>query len=115
MLAVQADPRSPEHGQYGFLQDLVRHVAYETLSRHERRARHLAAAEYLATAFPDEDEIAEVVAAHYVDAYEANPDAADAAEMRAQGARGARRAPASAPSRSPRPGRRSATSSRPPS
>ena len=80
--AVQADPRSPEHGQYGFLQDLVRHVAYETLSRHERRARHLAAAEFLRTAFPDEDEIAEVVAAHYVDAFEANPDAPDAAEVR---------------------------------
>src|SRR5581483_8940990 len=30
VLGVQADPRSPEHGQYGFLQDLVRHVAYET-------------------------------------------------------------------------------------
>ena len=35
----QGDPRrpgrptSPEHGQYGFLQDLVRHVAYETLSK----------------------------------------------------------------------------------
>src|SRR5206468_1006283 len=27
VLAVQADPRSPEHGQFGFLQDLVRHVA----------------------------------------------------------------------------------------
>jgi predicted ATPase len=24
VIAVQADPRSPEHGQYGFLQDLVR-------------------------------------------------------------------------------------------
>ena len=82
VLAVQADPRSPEHGQYGFLQDLVRHVAYETLSRHERRTRHLAAAEYLRAAFPDEDEIAEVVAAHYVDAFEANPDAPDAAEVR---------------------------------
>ena len=33
VLGVQADPRSPEHGQYGFLQDLVRHVAYETLSQ----------------------------------------------------------------------------------
>ena len=42
---LQADPRSPEHGQYGFLQDLVRHVAYETLSKRERRAQHLAAAE----------------------------------------------------------------------
>ena len=79
---VQADPRSPEHGQYGFLQDLVRHVAYETLSRRERRTRHLAAAEYLRAAFPDEDEIVEVVAAHYVDAFEANPDAPDAAEVR---------------------------------
>src|SRR5206468_3305260 len=40
-LAVQADPRSPEYGQYSFLQDLVRHVAYETLSKGERRSRHL--------------------------------------------------------------------------
>ena len=82
VFAVQADPRSPEHGQYGFLQDLVRHVAYETLSRHERRSRHLAAAEFLRSSFPDEDEIAEVVAAHYVDAYGANPDAPDAADVR---------------------------------
>ena len=47
VLGVQADPRSPEHGQYGFLQDLVRHVAYETLSKRERKARHLAAAAHL--------------------------------------------------------------------
>src|SRR6266536_1617923 len=84
VLGLQADPRSPEHGQYGFLQDLVRHVAYETLSRHERRARHLAAAAFLRSSFPEEDEIAEVVAAHYVDAYEANPEAADAADVRRQ-------------------------------
>ena len=82
VLGLQADARSPEHGQYGFLQDLVRHVAYETLSRHERRARHLAAADHLLAAFPDESEIAEVIAAHYLDAYEANPQAADSAEVR---------------------------------
>ncbi|MBA2384472.1 MAG: AAA family ATPase, partial [Actinobacteria bacterium] len=82
VLGLQADARSPEHGQYGFLQDLVRHVAYETLSRHERRARHLAAADLLRATFPDEDEIAEVIAAHYVDAYEANPEAPDAEEVR---------------------------------
>ena len=81
---MQADARSPEHGQYGFLQDLVRHVAYETLSKHERRARHLAAAEHLLATFPDEDEIAEVIAAHYVEAHEANPQADDAAEVREQ-------------------------------
>ena len=80
ILGVQADPRSPEHGQYGFLQDLVRHVAYETLSRRERRMRHLAAAEHLG----DSDETVEVVAAHYVAAYEAAPDADDAAAIKAR-------------------------------
>ena len=84
VLGVQADPRSPEHGQYGFLQDLVRHVAYETLSRRDRRARHLAAAAHLRAAFAeDEDEVVEVVASHYLAAYEAVPDADDAAEIRA--------------------------------
>ncbi len=78
ILGVQADPTSPEHGQYGFLQDLLRHVAYETLSKKERRMRHLAAAAYLADAFPNEEEIAEVLASHYVDAYATLPDADDA-------------------------------------
>jgi tetratricopeptide (TPR) repeat protein len=83
VLGVQADPRSPEHGQYGFLQDLVRHVAYETLSKRERRARHLAAAEYLRKAFAaDEDEVVEVIASHYLAAHEAAPDAEDAAEIK---------------------------------
>jgi len=83
VLGLQADPRSPEHGQYGFLQDLVRHVAYETLSRRERRIRHLAAAEYLSRAFAtDEDEVVEVIASHYLAAYEAAPDADDAAEIK---------------------------------
>src|SRR5206468_2795255 len=85
VLGLQSDPRSPEHGQYGFLQDLVRHVAYETLSKRERRARHLAAAEYLSTAFAeDEDEVVEVIASHYVAANEAAPDAEDADEIRAR-------------------------------
>ena len=83
VLGVQADPRSPEHGQYGFLQDLVRHVAYETLSKRERRARHLAAAGYLEAAFAaEESEIVEVVASHYLDAYRAAPDADDAEETK---------------------------------
>src|SRR5436305_3597378 len=54
VLGLQADARSPEHGQYGFLQDLVRHVAYESLSKRDRRVRHLAAAAYLEHAFADE-------------------------------------------------------------
>ena len=84
ILGVQADPTSPEHGQYGFLQDLVRHVSYETLSRKERRARHLAAAAYMSSAYANEDEIAEVLASHYVDAYTALPDADDATEVKAK-------------------------------
>ena len=84
ILSVQADPRSPEHGQYGFLQDLVRHVAYETLSKRERRARHLAAAAHLESVFADLDEIAEVLASHYLDAYTALPDADDAPGVKAK-------------------------------
>ena len=76
VLSVQADPRSPERGQYAFLQDIVKRVAYETISRRERKAKHLAAAEFLLS-LPgsDEDEIVEVVAAHYLDALDAAPDA----------------------------------------
>ncbi|MGZ4390453.1 MAG: ATP-binding protein, partial [Gaiellaceae bacterium] len=81
VLSLQADPRSPEQGQYGFLQDLVRHVAYETLSRHERRARHLAAAAAIEEGFA-EDEVAEVLAAHYLAADAAVPDADDAGDVR---------------------------------
>jgi class 3 adenylate cyclase/tetratricopeptide (TPR) repeat protein len=83
VLGRQSDPRSPEHGQYGFLQDIVRHVAYETLSKRERRARHLAAAEYLGAALAEE-EGAEVVAAHLLDAYRLDPDAPDAGPLRAR-------------------------------
>jgi len=83
VLGVQADPRSPEHGQYGFLQDMLRRVAYETLAKTDRRARHLAAAAYLEESW-GEHEVVEVVAAHYLDAYELAPDAADAVEIRAR-------------------------------
>ena len=85
VLGVQADPRSPERGQYGFLQDLVRRVAYETLARRDRKARHLAAARQLESTFGSaEQEIAEVVAAHYLAAYEAHVDADDAGEIKAR-------------------------------
>ena len=85
VLSVQADPRSPERGQYGFLQDLLKTVAYETLSKHDRKAKHLAAAAFIeATWSADEDEIVEVLASHYLRAYEAVPDADDAAEYKAR-------------------------------
>ena len=84
MLVLDSDPRSPERGQYGFVQALIQRVAYETLSRHDRKAKHLAAAEYLSTQSGiDADEIAEVIAAHQLDAYRAAPEADDAAEIKA--------------------------------
>jgi class 3 adenylate cyclase/tetratricopeptide (TPR) repeat protein len=83
VLTLQADPRSPERGQYGFLQDLLKRVAYETLAKRERKVRHLAAAEYLERSWgPAEQEIVEVVASHYLAAYEAAPEADDAAEIK---------------------------------
>jgi predicted ATPase/class 3 adenylate cyclase len=83
ILTVEADPRSPERGQYGFLHALVQKVAYDTLSRRERRARHLAVAAYLEAEWgPDDADIVEVVAAHYLEAHRAAPDAEDAAAIR---------------------------------
>ncbi len=82
LLAIQSDPRSPERGQYVFVQDLIRSVAHGTLARQERKLRHLAAAMYLASSWAEEEEIAEVVAAHLVEAYDADPTAADAPEIR---------------------------------
>jgi class 3 adenylate cyclase/tetratricopeptide (TPR) repeat protein len=85
VLSVQADPRSPERGQYGFLQALVQKIAHETLSRKERKTRHLAVARHLEESWGSEEaEIVEVVASHYLDAYRSDPDAADAEEIRAK-------------------------------
>jgi class 3 adenylate cyclase/tetratricopeptide (TPR) repeat protein len=83
VLGVQADPRSPEHGQYGFLQDLLRRVAYETLAKADRKAKHLAAASYL-EGTSSEHELVEVLASHYLEAYRLAPDAADAQTIRAK-------------------------------
>ena len=76
LLDVEADPRSPERGQHRFVQSLIREVAYGTLARRERRARHLAAARYFEASA--DDELAGVLASHYVAAYEASTEGAEA-------------------------------------
>jgi len=81
VLALQADPRSPEYGQYAFLQDLVRRVAYDTLSKRDRKSRHLAAADQLGASL-GEDDVAEVIAAHLLAAYEVDPGAEDAPRLK---------------------------------
>ncbi|HUR50859.1 MAG TPA: adenylate/guanylate cyclase domain-containing protein, partial [Mycobacteriales bacterium] len=83
LLGVQADPRSPERGQYGFLQSLVQKVAHDTLARRDRKALHLAAAAYLQQNWAaEEGEVVEVIASHYLDAYLADPAAQDAESIR---------------------------------
>ena len=85
ILSVEADPRSPERGQYGFLHALVQKVAYDTLSRKERKARHLAVADYLEREWgPEDSEIVEVVASHYLEAFRAAPEAEDAAGIKSR-------------------------------
>src|SRR5204862_5211222 len=85
VLVVRADRLSPDSGQYAFSQTLLRNVAYDMLSRHERKARHLAIAAHLRASFPsDGEEVAELVAAHYLDAYRAAQDDPDAAGLRTQ-------------------------------
>jgi class 3 adenylate cyclase/tetratricopeptide (TPR) repeat protein len=84
VLGRDDDPRSPERGQYVFLQALLRTVAYGTLARRTRKARHLQAARYLEQTWPGQlADIAEVLASHYLEAIRADPDADDAAELRA--------------------------------
>lgn len=70
VVEAQGDPRSPELGQYRFLQALVREVAYSTLARKDRRARHLAAAAHLET--EASEDVAGIVAQHLLDALEAS-------------------------------------------
>jgi predicted ATPase/class 3 adenylate cyclase len=82
ILRVRTDRLSPDRGQYAFTQSLLRTVAYDTLSRRERKARHLAVAAHLRATFTDDGaEVAEVVAQHYRDAHDAVPDDPDAAEI----------------------------------
>ena len=85
VLSVSADRLSPERGSYGFAQEMLRQVAYDTLSRRDRKARHLAVAAHLRAAFPgDGEEVAEVIARHYLDALDAVPDDGDAGQIRGQ-------------------------------
>ena len=75
-LSLDTDPRSPERGQYGFVQGLIAEVAYATLSRRDRSAKHLALARHLESLA--DDELTGVVAAHYVEAHRAAPEGPEA-------------------------------------
>jgi class 3 adenylate cyclase/tetratricopeptide (TPR) repeat protein len=84
VLSITADRLSPQRGDYRFAQDLLRQVAYDTMSRRDRKARHLVVATHLrAVNRADGDEVAEVISRHYLDALAAVPDAADVPQIRA--------------------------------
>jgi class 3 adenylate cyclase len=82
LLAYDDELRSPVSGQVAFVQDLVRELAYRTLSRSERQAGHLAAARHF-EAIGDE-ELVESSAAHLAAAFAADPDQPQAAEIGAR-------------------------------
>ncbi len=82
LVTLEADPRSPERGQYRFRQGLIRETSYATLSKRERRVRHLAAARYYETL--DDDELAGVLATHYLEAFRAAPEGEEGAALAAQ-------------------------------
>jgi class 3 adenylate cyclase/tetratricopeptide (TPR) repeat protein len=85
VLWVSADRLSPERGSYRFAQEMLRQVAYDTLSRRDRKTRHLAVAAHLRQAFAgDGEEVADVVARHYLDAIDAVPDDPDTAAIGGQ-------------------------------
>jgi tetratricopeptide (TPR) repeat protein len=85
VLTVSADPLSPERGSYQFGQQMLRQVAYDTLSRRDRKARHLKVAAHLRAAFAqDGEEAADVIARHYLDALHAIPGDPDTSDIRDQ-------------------------------
>jgi len=84
LLDVESDPRSPERGQYKFVQSLIREVAYGTLARRDRRARHLAAARHYEAV--GDEEMGAILASHYLAAHAVSDDgpAAEAIAVQAR-------------------------------
>ena len=82
LLVRDLDPRSVERGQFAFVQSLVREVAYSTLARRDRKARHLAAARHFETLM--DHELAGALAAHYLAAYRNATEGPEADALAAQ-------------------------------
>jgi class 3 adenylate cyclase/tetratricopeptide (TPR) repeat protein len=87
---LETDPRSPERGQYHFVQAVVGDVALGMLSHRDRSARHLAVARHFET--QGDDELTAVVAAQYASALRSAPEGADRDALGASAATWLRRA-----------------------
>ena len=82
LLKREMDARSPERGQYAFVQALIREVAYNTLAKKDRKRLHLAAARYFESL--DNEEIAGALASHYLAAYSNAGEGAEADALATQ-------------------------------
>ena len=82
LFTVETDVRSPERGQFVFVQALVREVAYNTLARADRKTRHLAAARFFESL--DSPELAGGLAGQYLAAYRNAPAGPEAEALKAQ-------------------------------
>ena len=76
LVQLETDPRSPERGQYKFVQALIREVAYGTLALRDRRNRHLAIARHYEAL--GDDELAGALASHYMAAFESSTEGPEA-------------------------------------
>jgi len=81
-LRVETDARSPERGQYQFVQSVIREVAYSTLAKRDRRQRHLAAARHFEGL--EDAELASVLANHYLSAHRSAAEGPEADALAAQ-------------------------------
>jgi class 3 adenylate cyclase/predicted ATPase len=85
VLQVTADPLSPQQGDYRFTQELLRQVAYDSLPRRQRKALHLAVAAHLRATLPrDGEQLADVIARHFLDALAAAPEDPDGEQIRSR-------------------------------
>ena len=82
ILVQEADSRSPELGQFAFVQSLIREVAYGTLARRDRKLRHLAAARWFESL--GLDELSGALAGQYLAAHSNAAEDDEAAALAAQ-------------------------------
>jgi len=82
LLVYDADPRSPERGQFGFTQAVIREIAYASLPKRERRTRHERVAVYLESLA--DPEFAGIIASHYLAAYQATAAGPEAEGLKAK-------------------------------
>jgi class 3 adenylate cyclase/tetratricopeptide (TPR) repeat protein len=79
ILTLNRDPRSPEQGQYQFVQSIIREVAHDRVSRADRVRLHQQVAAFYES--QNEPEMTGIIASHYLDALEAAGDGPDADEL----------------------------------